>query len=293
MVNSIKRRCMSILLTIAMLVPVVLGMKFISVNANAVETFTTSQIDATIAWAMEQNGNSSWETIGRTGRNNTWKCNSYRNCPQFVRSAFVVGGNDDPDIAVYNPNVWWAMWTMHRHVTTEEAPPRGALAFYDFGSTGHVALSLGNGKVIQGGFNTVRITSFNEVGGCTYKGWTTWRDMGLVPLTKPTQHFTQSAYCVGDSISVTWDASSATSNLDYYLVMLINENGNTVFKRSTQKTSSYVFKVSSPGVYDFYVKSYDLNGIPISTRKRILVFQNTSEGRAARTGYNILNSMHK
>lgn len=179
MIKTVHQKVIALMTAFTVFAVIVISSETVNAKAYAAETLTTAQVDAAVAWALQQNGNSSWETVGRTGWNDPWKCESYQNCPQFVRSAFVVGGNDDPNIPVYNPNDWWQMWTNHRHSTTTGIPPKGALAFYDFNSTGHVAISLGDGNVIQGGFSTVCIKPLNGVGGCTYKGWTTWRDMDM------------------------------------------------------------------------------------------------------------------
>ncbi|RLG90711.1 MAG: hypothetical protein DRO36_05650, partial [Candidatus Hecatellales archaeon] len=76
-------------------------------------------------------------------------------------------------------------------------PPRGAYVFYEYGTDGHVGLSLGNSKIIHAcaGKGVIISDDYDNIGGCTYIGWA-WP-----PVNPPIGY-------IGTESSSFWDSDS-------------------------------------------------------------------------------------
>lgn len=190
MTRALKKRVLSWLMAMVVFVSVFAAYRSVSIKVQAAVTLTTEQIEKAIAWALSWEGQSTFydqDTYQNVGSNG-W-------CTKFIKNAFVYQAGA-PYYSLKNAKVWGDMWTTC--TDTSQIPPRGALVFYDCWADfdnlgykqnyGHVALSLGNGKVIEGGFSKVQVSDYTSHGGCTYTGYGAWNGMSLpnaVPETPP------------------------------------------------------------------------------------------------------------
>ncbi len=69
------------------------------------------------------------------------------------------------------------------------------------------------------------------------------------PLTTPTITTNKSAYVVGETVNVSWAASSSNSNLSHYWLNVDGPDGKAVYNLNMGKNTSYSFKVTQVGTY--------------------------------------------
>ena len=260
MVQLIKQKVVSFLLILAIVLTSFLGLELISINASADGTLTVAQINSVIDWAVNQLGNESW--VNQWGNTIESIDSEGGNCASFVHTAFNINGME---YAGPNASGWYQNPERGFIVHYGEEPPRGTIALYNGGYWGHVALSLGNGRVIQAGlYDWVDITSYDlSSRGLTYVGWCSYDNMALPtydPIVTPTPHLVKTTYNVGETINFTWDASSANSALHHYWINLSLEGSGGVFDLNAGRTPSYSYTVNTPGKYVFQVWADDLRG---------------------------------
>ena len=180
MTGTIKRRVMSLLMALAVLVSAFAVFQSVSLKAQAAQTLTQEQINKAVAWAVDLANNkaTSWNTRGKNGWYSVENIDSEGgNCANFVASAFYSNNTDLP-YQVVNGSGWYQK---NYNVRKTTPPPKGAIVLYSGGSWGHLALSLGDGRVVQGGLSPcVRITDYAKpASNLTYVGWTTYCNMEM------------------------------------------------------------------------------------------------------------------
>lgn len=86
-------------------------------------------------------------------------------CERYVENAFGTSGR------YYSARTNYQAQYNAGRIHTDTNVPRGALAFYAYGSLGHVGVGLGNGRVASSKLNgAVRVTPVTGW-GLTYLGW--------------------------------------------------------------------------------------------------------------------------
>lgn len=192
MTGTIKKRALSLLMALTMLLSAFAVFDTVGLKAQAASDCTTLQnrqitnteIEAAIAWA------SKLADAHATGWNsksyNKWTT-SYYNCTVFVSDAFYDGAGLPRQSVQAAPHF---LNKERGHKIYQGEPPRGAIALYTGGSEGwgHMAISLGNGKVVEGGngqvqYNNLSLTNYVSTSKYTYMGYMWYGDM-LPPATK-------------------------------------------------------------------------------------------------------------
>lgn len=77
--------------------------------------------------------------------------------------------------------------------------------------------------------------------------------VGNEPLTTPTISTDKQSYTVGDTVNVSWVASSANSNLSHYWIAIYNPSGTQIVSTRLDNSTSYSFTVTEEGQYRIYV----------------------------------------
>lgn len=162
----------------------------------------------------------------------------------------------------------------NEHRIYQGNPPRGAIALYTGGSdgSGHVAISLGDGRVVEGGngkvqYNNLSLTMYLPKSSFTYKGYMWYGDMlppisePKVPLKVPKQTYDHKnkTYLVGENIQISWTESTGNCDLDHYWVGIFDKNNNRVFQSSPWKTPHTTARLDAPGTYKVEVWAEDVN----------------------------------
>lgn len=141
---------------------------FIENTLAAIEPVVTmEQVEKAIKWAYSQSPN-----------DKTY--NGY--CLRFVSDAFGKANLPPPNRTKPYSCATEAADDLLRF--TDKNPPRGAVVFYNYWdwddgvwkNLGHVAISLGDGKVIHYMNNKVMVTKVDIGGNVGYRGWGYWRD---------------------------------------------------------------------------------------------------------------------
>ncbi len=86
--------------------------------------------------------------------------------------------------------------------------------------------------------------------GYVYLGVTVASD----PLTKPAISTDKTSYEVGDTVNVSWTASSANSPLSHYWIIITTPSGATLVNKRIDNATSYSFTVTEEGKY--HVKTF-------------------------------------
>lgn len=193
MTGTIKKRVMSLLLALVVLVSAESALWSINIKAYADNhvlknvQITSEQIEKAIKWATDL------AKVSATA----WKSKSYNwdekkskhECVTFVNDAFYDGANL-PRESVQGAGFFLNPVRGFNVVRKEKEaiPPRGAIALYSGGydGWGHAAISLGGGKVVEAGYDNIRISNLlgNEHSGLTYEGYI-WYGDSLPPTSKP------------------------------------------------------------------------------------------------------------
>ncbi len=74
------------------------------------------------------------------------------------------------------------------------------------------------------------------------------------PLTKPAISTDKTSYEVGDTVNVSWTASSANSPLSHYWIIITTPSGATLVNKRIDNSTSYSFTVTEEGKY--HVKTF-------------------------------------
>jgi hypothetical protein len=120
-------------------------------------------INNAISWAQSLVGQPSFPVIGANG--SSWS--TYR-CTDFVANAYGYPATP------YHAALFWAV-SVDKHVGDRNAP-RGSMVFFSASTfndeRGHVALSTGNGNLIEAGYDLIiRSTISDENPSAPYLGW--------------------------------------------------------------------------------------------------------------------------
>lgn len=73
------------------------------------------------------------------------------------------------------------------------------------------------------------------------------------PLTKPTITTDKESYSIGDTVNVSWTASSVNSNLSHYWIIIATPSGDTLVNQRMDNSTSYSFTVNEEGSYKITV----------------------------------------
>jgi cell wall-associated NlpC family hydrolase len=148
--------------------------------ASATSGWTDIRIEKAVDWAEKM--------VGKSYPKNT---GYYFRCLQFVQDAYNQTGTPVPGGFVTAAN---AAQKLNATANKNNVPPpKGAWVFYDWvyerRNYGHVALSIGNGKVIHSltiekkGIAVIREDAYDKI-GITYIGWA-WPILFVNPPTLP------------------------------------------------------------------------------------------------------------
>ena len=285
MTGTIKKRILSLLLALAVLVSTGVTFWHGSVKAQACVgipdcgtlrnvRLTLSQIEAAISWAekLAIDHAGGWYSLYE-GKN----INSKNECTTFSADAFMNAGLPKQPVQAathfLNPE--------REHILyNSDDPPRGSIVLYTGGQLGggHVAISLGEKKVVAGGNSNVEIMDLNGYINYTYSGQYMWYGDMLPPvyepLTTPTPEFDKETYLVGETINVKWAASSPDSGIQRYWLNLRDKNNKPMFPEPdcglpeaecgyNVFTNSATFEVNEPGEYTLYITAVGVNNVEV------------------------------
>lgn len=130
---------------------------------TAVASIASPASTNAVAWANNQIGQTSYPGVGN------WS----GKCETFVEMAYGTSGKYYSAALDYQAQLNQG----RMHPATDLNPPAGALAFYAYGSDGHVALSIGGGQIVGtfGGDGAAKPVGQSGVSsaarGLTYLGW--------------------------------------------------------------------------------------------------------------------------
>lgn len=179
MTGTIKKCALSLLMALAVLVSAWAVFEKTSVEAQAAcgcprlgRAITNAEIEATIEWAKTWIGQNGWQSkpIG-------CYVESKDNCVAFVANAFYEGGGITPwtnkNEATHYLN------SVNGHKIYHGDPPRGAIALFTGvnRNTSHVAISVGNGKVIEAGSQRIQYWNLADYTNYKYEGYMWYGDM--------------------------------------------------------------------------------------------------------------------
>ena len=202
-------------------------------------TITSNQTETAINWATNQmnSGNKSYIN---------W-------CLAFVSDAFKAAGvtAGGYDYATLAGNA------MVKH--TDLNPPRGAVVFYNWSGTikyngsntynnwGHVAISLGNGKVIHADYDRIKVTDI-IIPYRQYRGWGVWgnNELGSATSTPTNNPIVDGIYTI---------ESRQGGNLNIYAGR--NQDGTKACIWQKDNSKEQHFRIVSVGYskYKIYVLS--------------------------------------
>ena len=286
MIRTIKKRAMSLLLVLTVLISVFAGMEFISVSASACDSIYNcgglsawsilpGQIDAAIYWAtrLADDNASGWKNI-----DGQWEV-SKDYCTNFVRDAFRVGAGME-----YQPwqtaTHYLSLYRVNNHKIYYGDPPRGAIALYrnaDYDGVGHMAISLGNGSIVEGGYWNVQYGTLHHDTSLVYVGYMWYGDMlppVSEPMTTPMQTYNNpdKTYFVGDTIELSWVASSPNSALHRYWVGVYYDEALTQQKESLEThNTSFSTVINEPATYYFVVEAIDSSENRLRTVEKVVI----------------------
>lgn len=75
------------------------------------------------------------------------------------------------------------------------------------------------------------------------------------PLTNPVITTDKSSYNAGDTVNVSWVASSANSNLSHYWISVVDPTGAQIISERVNNATNYSFVASQNGNYTIYVSA--------------------------------------
>ncbi|MBQ8001492.1 MAG: hypothetical protein IJ298_09925 [Ruminococcus sp.] len=79
--------------------------------------------------------------------------------------------------------------------------------------------------------------------------------VGSEPLTNPDITTDKSSYIAGDTVNVSWVASSANSNLSHYWISVTDPTGAQIISERVNNATNYSFVASQNGNYTIYVSA--------------------------------------
>lgn len=111
----------------------------------------------------------------------SWRTYTQHRCLEAVHRAFIFERSDSPGSYRVALDEWWRCPADRRR--TDRTPPAGAICLWDLtvsglGRTGHIAISVGDGKVAttdwptRGRIGTATITEIERAWNATWLGWT-------------------------------------------------------------------------------------------------------------------------
>jgi surface antigen len=101
-------------------------------------------------WAIGRIGLTQWRSAQADGPSAPQNAGHYWSgwCLAFASNDWKVAGGDGMVSASSANDAWYTFLGQGRANTSGSRPPRGALVFWDTGTYGHVAISLGNWQAV-------------------------------------------------------------------------------------------------------------------------------------------------
>jgi hypothetical protein len=112
-------------------------------NCNTINWINVSD------WAIGRIGLTHWRSANQDGPYAPGRSGHYWSgwCLTFASDAWAVAGGGNL-LGGATANDAWSLYAGQGRVDTAHRPPRGAMVFWNVGSFGHVAISIGNWKVV-------------------------------------------------------------------------------------------------------------------------------------------------
>lgn len=127
-------------------------------------------------WAIGRIGLTQWRSAEADGPVAPTRSGNYWSgyCQTFASNAWRVAGGGDP-LPGGSATAEWNNYAAQGRVDPGHRPPRGAMVYWNIGAYGHVAISLGNWRVIGTQGDQPQILPIADSGVSSYanfRGWT-------------------------------------------------------------------------------------------------------------------------
>ena len=241
MTKTLKTRTLSLLMALTMLLSAFAVFNTVGISAQAASDCTTLQnrqitntdIEKAIAWAskLADAHASGWNSKSY----NKWMT-SYYNCTVFVSDAFYDGAGLPRQSVQAAPHFLNAE---RGHKIYQGEPPRGAIALYTGGKDGwgHMAISLGGGRVVEGGngkvqYNSLSLTDYVSKSNYTYKGYMWYGDMipDVSKANSPSDYYAPASISGSGSMAILALATNRLKDKHYTEadIKKLNNNSNSI-----------------------------------------------------------------